>query len=90
MILDAIRIARLLRSNGIDPRKLTDPRAFDSACTAIYKALPFPVRRTIGRKRIETLVAVVRDQATKFGGGESATEREPTPEDAPTGRVGGL
>lgn len=72
MILSAVRIARILKSSGLDPRKIaSDPKLFDDACKAVHRAIPFPARRKVDE---ETVRRLVRSACDHVPGGPAGQE----------------
>jgi hypothetical protein len=56
-VLSAIRVLRLLRRSGLDPRKIAeDPKLFDDASRTVHRALPLPVRRKVSEETVRGLV----------------------------------
>jgi hypothetical protein len=66
MILNAVRVARILKSSGLDPRRIaSDPKLFDEACKTVHRAIPFPLRRKIDEASIRHLVEAACHQASR-------------------------
>lgn len=72
MILSAVRVARVLKSSGLDPRKIaSDPKLFDDACKAVHRSIPFPLRRKVDE---ETVRRLVRSASDDIPGGSAGQE----------------
>jgi hypothetical protein len=76
MILSAVRVARILKSSGLDPRKIaSDPKLFDDACKAVQRAAELTRR---------PFAAWSGQRVTIFRAAQQG--KSPSSADAPSGR----
>jgi len=73
------RIQEILKKKGIKVDKITtDPRIFEMACNAAYKAIPIPLRWFVGKKRVRKILEKLREQISQANLGKASSPRAPS------------
>ena len=78
MKLDRDAVLQQLRNRNVDLQAFaTDPKSFERAVRLIYKAIPWPLRWIVRKKRVRLVVGLARDTYLKAAPSISTVESEP-------------